>query len=111
MRGLVKVILRHPALTFVLIGLALGQFSRLADAAYDSGGMKGVLFWTAEFFCLPFFTVGQFLFSKSGVAVKGYGVIRIIGGLILCLLFDFVLRELVRWRRRVKARRAGGVQH
>jgi len=90
-----RVVARHPATTFALLGLAAWGALAALGIEYDADGLRGSLYWVAELFRAPFWAVGEVLFMLGGgKAIPGQIPLTIVLGLGLCLLIDAGIRMM-----------------
>jgi hypothetical protein len=89
-----QLILRNPFLTYSIIGLILVFFVHFTDALYDSGGVKGGLFWLSQLFLIPFWLCRELLMSFSGGVGAFWQFIVATGfQLGICAFADILVRR------------------
>ncbi len=90
---------RNPFLAYAIIGLFFATIVHVFDILYDSGGIRGVVFWVGEVFNGFFWVVSEVLFEiGNGEAVPLHDVITIVLGLSFAALMDWGWRRVSFYR-------------
>lgn len=91
-----KLFKKNPFLTYGLIGVALWSIIAFYNIQYDDKGIHGFIYWFSALFKLPFWIVSELLFTiDKDIAVKTHIIITIIGGFIVCVVFDYLYRIII----------------
>ena len=76
------------------MGLLMWALVSLFGFAYDDGGFRGLFWWIAEVFAIPFLIAGKILslIWEGRGAVKTLAILVL--GMALCALLDFGLQKI-----------------
>jgi hypothetical protein len=96
-----RKLIRYPVTLYAFVGLLMWAVVVGANIQYDEPGLRGAAFFIAEIFGLPFWAIGEVMFTlNGGKAIPGQHVVSIILGLCGCVAIDhFLTRKLLRLRR------------
>ena len=92
-----KLFKNNPFLTYGVIGSILWSVIAFYNIQYDDKGIHGFIYWFSALFKLPFWIVSELLFTiDKDIAVNLHIIITIIGGFIVCLVFDYLYRIIIK---------------
>ena len=88
-----KLIKRHPFLTYGLIVLFVHVIVLASGAQYDHDGLGGVLILSSPIWAVIYWAPSEIIYIlNNGVAIKGHEIFSVISGLFLCLFADYLLK-------------------
>ena len=99
------ILFRLPFTCFTALGLAMSFLVENVQAAYDSGGWKGALFWTAEMLQLCLRVAKDYIVVPMGLDPDTQFKMIFFVGVGLAIGLDAAILQLRLWRARRRASR------
>ena len=99
------ILFRLPFTCFTALGLAMSFLVENVQAAYDSGGWKGALFWTAEMLQICLRVASEFIVVPMGLEPDAEFKMVFFVGVGLAIALDAAILQLRLWRARRRASR------
>ncbi len=88
-----KMVKKNFFLVFGLIGLGMWALVSILGLGYDDGGIRGIVWWVAQFFAIPYLLIGEVLAKFPDVFGAMRNVVLILLGLLMCASIDFAIRK------------------
>jgi hypothetical protein len=99
------ILFRLPFTCFTALGLAMSFLVDNVHAAYDSGGWKGALFWTAEMLQICLRVAKEYIVVPMGLEPDAQFKMVFFVGVGLAIALDAAILQIRHWRARRRASR------